>query len=419
MIRRILENSEYRRVLDNIFSLTGIQMLQYLIPLITFPYLTRVLGPSKFGKIAFATAFIAYLNFLTEYGFNYSAPRDISIHRDNEEEISEIYNSIMVAKIILMFISFFILLVIVFSINIFKTDYWLYFITFGIVLGNVLFPVWFFQGIEKMRYITILRILSSTIATIFIFIFVKGSNDYIYVPLINSLALITVGAYSQIIISRKFRVKFIKPSLNKIKKQLTDGWFLFISSISISVCTISNRFVLGLFVSSEVVAYYSVAEEITKAFQSLLNSVSQAMYPYFSRIQSKNKERAKYEFKKIIIIMSFLSLFLSIFLIFSAPFIINIFAGRRYAVSVSLLQILSLILLPAGISTIMGLQGLLAFGRAEEFGKIYFTASVIHLVLLFVFIYFLSVKGPAIAFVITNFIILSLIYNSLKNQRIL
>lgn len=171
-----------------------------------------------------------------------------------------------------------------------------------------------------MRYITILRILSSTIATIFIFIFVKGSNDYIYVPLINSLALITVGAYSQIIISRKFRVKFIKPSLNKIKKQLTDGWFLFISSISISVCTISNRFVLGLFVSSEVVAYYSVAEEITKAFQSLLNSVSQAMYPYFSRIQSKTKKEQNMNLKNnnynvifIVVSINFSNLFGTIY----------------------------------------------------------------------------------------------------------
>lgn len=122
MIRRILKNSEYRRVLDNIVSLTGIQMVQYLLPLVTFPYLTRVLGPANFGKVAFAVAFITYFQLITDYGFNLSATREISINRDDPRKVSCIYSSVMVTKTILMCITFILMLTVVLSIGRFRSD---------------------------------------------------------------------------------------------------------------------------------------------------------------------------------------------------------------------------------------------------------------------------------------------------------
>lgn len=143
----ILRNSDYRRVLENIASLTGIQMVQYLLPLVTFPYLTRVLGPGNYGKVAFAVAFITYFNLITDYGFNLSATREISINRDDTERVSRIYSSVMVTKTLLMLLTFTAMLTIVLSVDRFRSDLPLYIYTYGIVLGSVLFPVWFFQGV--------------------------------------------------------------------------------------------------------------------------------------------------------------------------------------------------------------------------------------------------------------------------------
>ena len=143
----ILRNRDHRRVLENIASLTGIQMVQYLLPLVTFPYLTRVLGPGNYGKVAFAVAFITYFNLITDYGFNLSATREISINRDDTERVSRIYSSVMVTKTLLMLLTFTAMLTIVLSVDRFRSDLPLYIYTYGIVLGSVLFPVWFFQGV--------------------------------------------------------------------------------------------------------------------------------------------------------------------------------------------------------------------------------------------------------------------------------
>ncbi|MBC7101454.1 MAG: oligosaccharide flippase family protein, partial [Methanobacteriales archaeon] len=199
-LKLILSNKDYRRILDNLMSLTGIQLVQYLLPLVTFPYLTRVLGPANFGRVAFAVAFIGYFQILTDYGFNLSATREISINRDDLSQVSKIYSSVMVTKTILMFLTFILMLVIISSFERFRGDPLLYIFTFGLVVGSVLFPVWFFQGIERMRYISILRILSSLIYTALIFIIVRGPKDYLYVPLVNSIGFIVVGVYSQHIV---------------------------------------------------------------------------------------------------------------------------------------------------------------------------------------------------------------------------
>jgi len=325
----------------------------------------------------------------------------------------------MATKIILMFVSFAILLITVFCIDKFRVDYWLYFFTFGMLVGNLLFPAWFFQGVEKMRYITIFRIIASLIYTALIFIIVKGPQDYLYVPLINSMGLIMVGLYSQIFVIRQFEVKLIKPSLDEIKKQLIDGWHVFISTISISLSTISNKFILGLFVNSAMLGYYSVAEDLTRAIQNLFGVISQAMYPYFSRTQSKNPKRAKNELKRIIVMTAIFALFLSTFLILFAPFIVEILAGNKYRTTVPILQIFSLSLFPIGIATILAFQGLLAFGYKKEFSRVYIIFGIIHLALLFVFIPLLSLEGPAITVVMSGFIILALLYKSLKNHGVL
>ena len=357
MIRRILDNSESRRVLDNIVSLTGIQMVQYLLPLVTFPYLTRILGPEKFGKVAFAVAFRTYFQLLTDYGFNLSATREISINREDPRKVSCIYSSVMVTKTILMCITFVLMLTVVLSFGGFRSDLLLYLFTYGLVLGNLLFPVWFFQGVERMRYISILRIVSSLIYTALIFIVVRSPADYLYVPLITSAGYIAVGVYSQRIVTREFDVKFTLPGIGDIMRQLREGWHLFISTLAISLYTTSNRFILGLLMGPAVVGYYAVAEDITKALQGLVSPISQAIYPYFAKVHSEDKKRARLELRKMLLVMGVLTFIASLVIALLAPMIVGILAGPKYAESVHLLQILVFIIFAVGVNKYPGYSG--------------------------------------------------------------
>ncbi|HIH64449.1 MAG: hypothetical protein PWP32_1660 [Methanothermobacter sp.] len=417
-ITSLLSNRDHRRVLDNIISLTGIQLVQYLLPLITFPYLTRVLGPSNFGKVAFAVAFIAYFQLLTDYGFNFSATREISIHRDDPERVSRIYSSVMATKTLLLTVTFTAMLTLILLIDRFRSDYLLYIFTYGLVVGNLLFPAWFFQGVERMRYISILRIVSSLIYTALIFIIVRGPGDYLYVPLINSAGFIVVGLYSQRIVLREFGVNFMVPSLADIREQLLEGWHLFISTLAISLYTTSNRFILGLLVSSATLGYYAVAEDITRALQGLVSPISQAIYPYFSRIQRDDRERARYELRKMLVFMGALTFILSVALALLAPVIVGILAGSSYSLSVPLMQILVFLLFAVGINTVMGL-GLISLGHKDIFSRIVIIAGLLHIPILIGFTMLIGVIGAAIAVILTETFIVFLEYFIIRKKNIL
>ncbi len=113
-------------------------------------------------------------------------------------------------------------------------------------------PSWFFLGIQKMRYISMLNIGTSLIFTVSIFIFVRNSADYLYVPLINSIGAIIIGIIAIRIVRKDFNIKINLPSVEDIKTQLKSGWHIFISTVAISFYTTSNVFVLGIFASSTV-----------------------------------------------------------------------------------------------------------------------------------------------------------------------
>ena len=418
-IDKILEKEEYKKILENILSLFSLQGFNYILPLITFPYLTRVLGPDKYGLIAFALAFISYFQLVTNYGFNLSASREIALHRDDNEKISNIFSSVMATKTLLTILGFIAMSLIVFSIDIFRSDWLLYFITFGLVIGNLTLPTWFFLGMEKMKYISILNIGIGLIYTSLIFIVVHSAADYLYVPLINSMGTLIIGLYSLRLVKREFGVKFSKPSMNDIKYQLEHGWHLFISTLSTSLYTTSNRFILGLFVSNTIVGYYSVAETIARALQQIVTPISQSLYPYFSKLQSKNKPKAIVQLKKLLIIIGTLTFLISVILIFVAPILIEFLAGQEYAASIPLLQVLVFVVFAVAIDNIMGLLGLVSFGYHKKYSKIVISAGILNIFLLIGLIFILSSLGAAIAVVTTQLIICLIEFIILKRLQIL
>ncbi|MBC7318551.1 oligosaccharide flippase family protein, partial [Candidatus Bipolaricaulota bacterium] len=259
----------------------------------------------------------------------------------------------------------------------------------------------------------------SLIYTALIFIIVRGPKDYLYVPLVNSIGFIVVGVYSQHIVRKEFKVKFLKPKLQDIKRQLVEGWHLFISTLAISLYTTSNRFILGLLVNNTTLGYYAVAEDITRALQGLISPIGQAIYPYFSRIQAEDRERAKMELKKMVIIIGIVTFIFSILLVFAAPLIIRLLAGPLYIESIPLLQVLVFIIFAIGVNNILGIQGLVSFGYKEKFTRIVLFAGIVHLGLLIGLVLVVGSLGAAIAVVATEIFIGIIEYIILKRMGVL
>jgi len=399
-IKSLTNTEEKKRLFSNFLSLSILQGANYILPLIAFPYLVRVLGVEKFGLIAFAGATIAYFNILTDYGFNLTATREISIYRNNKEKLNEIFSSVMIIKFVLMIVSFLLLLILVFSFDKFKAHYEVFLLTFGMVIGQVLFPQWFFQGMEKMKYITFLNILAKVIFTIAIFVFIHKESDYWKVPLINSLGYISAGIAALIFIGKEFRLRFKLQKSKILKNYFIDGWHIFISNIAISLYTVSTTFILGLFTNNKIVGYYAAADKIRIAFQGLLGPISQTIYPYIANKVKQSKDKAIKFIRKVAVLIGIFSALISLFIFVFAEFLVNLLLGNGYERSVIVLKIISILPFMIGLSNVFGIQTMVTFGLKKMFSKILIAGSVLNILLSLVLVPLYQDIGSAISVVI-------------------
>ena len=417
-IKRLTNTEDKRRLLSNFMSLSVLQGANYVLPLITLPYLVRVLGPEKYGLIAFAQAFIQYFNILTDYGFNLSATREISIHRDNAQKVSEIFSSVMIIKFCLLVLSFVIMNILVFSFWKFRQDWLIYYLTFGMVVGQLLFPVWFFQGMEKMKYITFLNITSRLIFTFAIFVFIRQTSDYIYVPLLNLFGYLVAGALALWIVFKGFKVGFKVPSYASLIHQLKEGWYIFISTMAISLYTVSNTFILGIFTNNTIVGYYSGAEKIIKAVQGLLSPISQTIYPHISKLASESKDQALRFIRKMTFLVGAGSFVLSLIVFIFADTIVRILLGSQYLESIAVLRILSFLPFIIGLSNIFGVQTMLAFDLKKGFSNILISASIVNIILAFILVPIYKHIGISFAVIISETFVTSSMFLFLQNKGI-
>jgi len=403
--KRFLATDTRKRLIENFLSLSVLQIANYILPLITLPYLVRVLGPEKFGLIAFSQAFIGYFQILTDYGFNLSATREISINRENKEKVSEIFSSVMIIKLALMIISLILMFVIIFFFEKFRKDWIIYYLTFGMVVGQVLFPVWFFQGMEKMKYITFLNILAKVIFTVAIFVFVKETSDYLYVALLNSLGFIIAGILGLWIVFRDFNVEFRIPRWEGIKYQLKEGWYIFISTVAISLYTISNTFILGLFTNNTIVGYYSAAEKIIRAIQGLLAPISQTIYPHISKLMNESKEIGVKFIRKVTLLIGSFSFILSLVIFMFADLIVRIILGSQFTESIIVLRIIAFLPFIIGLSNVFAVQGIIAYGNVKIIPKITFVGAISNVILAMLLVKLLQVIGVAISLVFAEILV--------------
>ena len=395
--------------MSNFFSLSVLQGANYILPLITLPYLVRVLGVEYFGLLAFATTTVMYFQILTDYGFNLTATREISIHRDNKEKVIEIFSSVMTIKIILMFVSFFLLSILVFSFEKFSQDALVYFLTFGTVVGQVLFPVWFFQGMERMKYITYLNILSKVIFTIAIFVFVKEQSDFYLVPLLTSIGFLVAGIWSLYLIKKEFGVGFEVQTIDTIKHHLVEGWGIFVSMVFISMYRSSNIIILGLLTNNTIVGYYSIAEKVVKTLQSLQDVVGNTLFPYLSKkfsITNKSFFDLNKRFFKFIFLIYFS---LSLITMFSSEYIIYILMGEFNEIAILNLQIMSFVILVGGFNYYYGILGLVSMNYKKDFSKYIIITGLFNLLFCIVSVYLYPNYGASISMIISESVLLSLI----------
>ena len=418
-IQSIFHSEEKKRVLSNFFSLSVLQMANYILPLITLPYLIRVLGIEYFGLLAFASAIVAYFQVITNYGFNLTATRDISIYREDHNKVIEIFSSVMTIKFTLMIISLFLMSIVIFSFEIFLKNWKIYYLTFSMLVGQIMFPVWFFQGMEQMKYVTYLNILARIIFTVAIFIFIQEKDDFYLVPALNSLGYFVSGILSLYYVNKKFGVTFKLPNIKILKHQLFDGWYVFLSQLKTTLFSTTNTVILGVMTNDVAVGYFSAAEKLIRALASLQTPIVGALFPYMSRLIRDEKKQGIAEVIKIAKLGTVVYIVILGILFIFVDNVINLIYGKNMDTVIDVFRILLIIPLTIFLNNMFGTQILLNTGNDKQFFKVVLFTVLISLISVIPLTYLYSLYGTAASIVITElFIMFGMFFYAKKEMKL-
>ena len=361
-----------KKLIENFLSLTTLQLFNIVIPILLIPFLYKTLGVDIFALIMISQALCSYFLIIIDYGFNLSATRFISINRDNPKILSEILSSVIIIKTLLIVISFFAFYLIVVNFENYKNYTILFTVSFLVTIFQSLFPSWFFQGIEEMKYITITSSTLKIIGSISIFFVIKKESDYILYPLIFSITAFISTLWAYIILIKKHNVFLKFPGIKVIKNHFKDSTGFFISRIAVTSYTTINLIILSFFCSTTTVGFYSVAEKIYMAIRSLYQPMSTALYPYIA--YKKNIQL----FKKIFIFLLTINTIGVIVLYVISAWIIYLATGDSITESIIYLKLFSILILIVMPSIFLGYPLLGALGYTNVVNKSVLIPSVFH-----------------------------------------
>lgn len=381
-------------MVGNFISLVLLQGVNYVLPLLSYPFLFRVLGVERWGLISFGYALVQYFIMFTDFGFNLSATRYISENRNDIKKINTYLNSAMVGRIILGMISLLVLVLMIYSFDLFRKEALFYLLYFGMVIGNIMFPMWFFQGMETMKYITTFNIAAKLLTFTPLFIFIKGPDDYIYVPIWYSIGFIIAGFISLYIVYKKQKMKWYIPPYSFIKKALFDSSTYFLSRASTSLFTTSNTFILGLVCGNMAVGYYSSAEKLYQAYNQMLSPFIGVLYPHVA------KTRDSIFFKRMFKYITVSNIFILVSVLLCSQFIITLVYGSADETSVNVFRILLIGCFVTIPSMLLGYPFLAAMGHPLYTNWTTVIISIIHMIGLFILFLTQSLSIYTVAYMV-------------------
>ena len=325
-----------RKVIENYFSLTTLQLLNSLFILVIYPYLIRTLGITQYGLYVFAFSIANYVNVIVTFGYNIHGVREVSLNRDNNANLSKILSNLLSSQVYLFLTCFIMLIVTVYFIPFTRENYWLYVVCGLSAFSPVLFPTWFFQGMEQMKYITVLQLGIKLFSLPFILFLVKTPQDLLLYAIINTTSTLIGSLLAILLIKYHFKIDF-KP-VREFKLYMKEALPFFWGSAASVIKMQSTAFFAGTFISMASVAYYDLASKIVLLIATLLSNINNAFYPKIVKEQNSNMVR------KALIGLAIICVIAVLFIFIGGKYIVFLLGGKLMIESYSLMTILSAII---------------------------------------------------------------------------
>lgn len=385
---RVKNNGDAKTVINNFAWLSALQIAGYIFPLITIPYLARVIGADGFGKIAFATAVVVWFQTVTDWGFNLTATRDVAQNRHDKNVVSRIFSNVFWSRCLLAIISGSLLLLLIAIVPYFRVNAAVILITFLIIPGQIMFPDWMFQAIEKMKYTTIFNLTMKLIFTVAVFIFIRDKEDYLIQPILVSMGYLVCGIGAFYLILHKWGYALYKPKWYEVIKTIKGSADVFINNIMPNFYNGFSVLLLGFFSGATANGIYDGGDKFPTVFYQFQMVLSRAFYPFLARRQDKHSFYAKLNMVTTILGV--------VVLIVVSPWAIHILLGDEFQESVIVMQILTVSLIFLSMSYTYGTNYLIIKHREKPLRNLTFVTSIIGICISFPLTYYLSYVGAAI-----------------------
>jgi PST family polysaccharide transporter len=307
-----------------------------------------------------------------------------------------------------MFLGFMLMTALVAIFPVFEHDWLLYCLMYLTVVGNVLFPVWLYQGLGHMRHIAAFTIIARSLMVIAVFVFVTNAADYALAAGLLSAGMLMAGLIALIFIPRLVKIRFCWPGFSRLMKDFLSGWHIFVAMMGGSVYNNSNIFILGLVASPAMVGYFAAADKLIKAVQGIIQPVSQAVYPYIATLIARSKDEALTFIGKLLRIIGGGMLGISIALFLLAAPITEVLFGVKFDQSIHLIELMALVPFLIGLNNVFGAQFLVQFdlGRLLSFSII--LPALVHVAVLYFIATTWGASGVALLMIFTELFVLGI-----------
>lgn len=405
----------------NVSAMYALQIANYILPIITLPYLIRTLGSDGYGQLAFAYSLVYLMVLFVDTGFNTRAAHALSKPDISTQDASRIYAATIWFKVLQTIFVFSILLILINTIPALNNASALYLVSFMTVIGSLIFPVWLYQGLEIMHFTTICSVGGRLITTILIFALVKEPSDIVLAAFLQASGTALSGLLSLPIIFSKLKLTIFY-SFTSLKPDLIRAWeeskTLGISEYVTNALENSGVFILGLFTSDAVTGIYAAIEKLARALLSVFQPLIKALFPYLSGKWSSDINIAQADAKKWSKRLSFTVVLISIFTAIFSEFGLTILFGDTWGQHSSLLQLFCLWLIFAVMSASLGQLWLLASGEKILYSKVLLVSSLVQLIAAVWLTFQFSMYGMASALLVTEVIKLILFAYAINKWKL-
>ncbi len=344
-----------KKLLANFSWLAILEIFILIAPLITYPYLVRVLGRELYGWVITAQITASYCTVLIDFGFKRISARHIATNSDNPAKMGEVVSAILILRWALWILSFVIYFVVVWSIHTYRQQLPLFLYSFLTTLSSVLFLDFYFQGIENMKYITIINIIVRGVFVAATFIIITSPSDYIYIPILWSSGYILGGALSLWIAFCRHKLSFKRPRMEVLKKHMREGSIIFFSDAMLTIKDKLNYNIMGAMIGMADVVVYDIGSKISALLQKPVTILSTALFPKMAKAPSVAVAK-----KTLIYISIATTVMVAVVNVF-LPWIIKFFIAEE--IDITAIRIYTLAPIILGISSFIAVNIFYAFGK--------------------------------------------------------